>query len=348
MVRVGITGIGFMGMIHYLAYQRIKGVKVVAMCESDTKRLAGDWRGIKGNFGPPGEMMDLSGIDTYTDYGAMLASPKVDMVDVCLPPALHADFTVKALQAGKHVFCEKPIALKTKEGERMVAAAKKAGKLLMIGQVLPFFPEYAYAYKLITSGKYGKLLGGFFKRIISEPLWVPGFFDPDRVGGPLLDLHIHDAHFIRLLCGMPEAVYSSGRTRGEVVEFLTTQFVYPAEKRLSVTATSGVLYQQGRSFTHAFEIYLEKATLLYDFAVIDGQPVIPMPLTVLDSKGKVTKPELGAGDPIDAFQAELTAAVKAVKTGEPSPISSADLARDALILCQKQSESVFKGKLVKV
>jgi predicted dehydrogenase len=348
MVRVGITGIGFMGMIHYLAYQRIKGVKVVAMCESDVKRLEGDWRGIKGNFGPPGEMMDLSGVETYTDYDAMLASPKVDMVDICLPPALHADFTVKALQAGKHVFCEKPIALKTKEGERMVAAAKKAGKLLMIGQVLPFFPEYAYAYKLITSGKYGKLLGGFFKRIISEPLWVPGFFDANRVGGPLLDLHIHDAHFIRLLCGMPEAVYSSGRTRGEVVEFLTTQFVYPAKERLSVTATSGVLYQQGRSFTHAFEIYLEKATLLYDFAVIDGQGVVAMPLTVLDSKGKVTKPELGAADPIDAFEAELAAAAKAVKTGTPSPISSADLARDALILCQKQSESVFKGKLVKV
>ena len=348
MVRVGITGIGFMGMIHYLAYQRIKGVKVVAMCESDQKRLRGDWRGIKGNFGPPGEMMDLSGIDTYTNYDELLANPTVDMVDICLPPALHADFTVKALQAGKHVFCEKPIALKVKDGERMVKASEKAGKLLMIGQVLPFFPEYSHAYKLITGGKYGKLLGGFFKRIISDPLWVPNFYDPNRVGGPLLDLHIHDAHFIRLLCGMPEAVYSSGRTRGEVVEFLTTQFVYPAEQRLSVTATSGVLYQQGRSFTHGFEIYLEKASLLYDFQVIDGQPITTMPLTILDARGKVSKPDLGPGDPIDAFEAELTAAAKAVKTGNPSPISSADLARDALILCHKQSESVFKGKLVKV
>ena len=62
MIRVGIAGIGFMGMTHYLAYQKIRGVKVAALCEQDPKRLAGDWRTIKGNFGPPGEIMDLGGI----------------------------------------------------------------------------------------------------------------------------------------------------------------------------------------------------------------------------------------------------------------------------------------------
>ena len=91
------------------------------------------------------------------------------------------------------------------------------------------------------------------------------------VGGPLVDLHIHDAHFIRLACGMPTALFSSGRLRGDVVEFASTQFLYPKEN-LAVTATSGVLSQQGRSFTHAFEIYLERATLIYDFAVLDGKP----------------------------------------------------------------------------
>ena len=54
MIRVGIAGIGFMGMTHYLAYQKIRGVKVAALCEQDAKRLAGDWRSIKGNFGPAG------------------------------------------------------------------------------------------------------------------------------------------------------------------------------------------------------------------------------------------------------------------------------------------------------
>ena len=62
MLHVGIVGIGFMGMIHYLAYQRLQGVKVHAICELDPVRRGGDWRTIKGNFGPPGEVMDLSGV----------------------------------------------------------------------------------------------------------------------------------------------------------------------------------------------------------------------------------------------------------------------------------------------
>src|SRR5690349_11866945 len=138
MIRVGIAGLGFMGMIHYLAYQKLKGVKVAAMCEQDRTRLAGDWRTIKGNFGPAGTMMDLSGINKYEALDAMLANPKIDMIDICLPPAAHAPVAIAALKAGKHVFCEKPIALTPADASRMVKAAKAAGKQLMIGQVLPF------------------------------------------------------------------------------------------------------------------------------------------------------------------------------------------------------------------
>ena len=124
MLKVGIVGIGFMGMIHYLAYQRIPGVKVVALCESYAKeRLTGDWTKIKGNFGPAGQQMDLTGIATYDNLDAMLADENVDVVDVCLPPAGHAAATIAALNAGKNVFCEKPIALKAEEGVEMVAAA---------------------------------------------------------------------------------------------------------------------------------------------------------------------------------------------------------------------------------
>ena len=88
MFHVGIVGIGFMGMIHYLAYQRLRGVKVHAICEQDPLRRGGDWRTIKGNFGPPGELMDLSGVAQYADLDAMLADPKLDLIDICLPTAL--------------------------------------------------------------------------------------------------------------------------------------------------------------------------------------------------------------------------------------------------------------------
>ena len=343
MLRVGIAGIGFMGMIHYLCYQKVAGAKVRALCEKDEQRLAGDWRGIKGNFGPAGTMMDLAGVATYRELDDMLADPQIDLVDICLPPALHAKVAIAALAAGKHVFCEKPIALDPADADRMVAAAEKAGKLLLVGHVLPFFPEYAFAQRAIQSGKYGRLLGAQFKRVISDPLWLPDFYDPRKVGGPLLDLHVHDAHFIRLVCGMPTAVSSRGRMRGEVVEFVQSQFLFD-DAELVVGAVSGALRQQGRSFTAAFEIYLERATLLYDFAVIGDQPHFATPLTLLGRKGSVERPDLGAGDPLAGFVAELKEVVKSVRTGKTSAVLGGKLARDAIRICQTETRSVVSGK----
>lgn len=346
MLNVGIVGLGFMGRIHYLAYQQARGVKVAAIATRDPKKRSGDWRTTTGNFGPPGAKFNLGKIARYETLDQLLADPKIDLVDVCLPPAQHAEAAVAALKAGKHVFCEKPIALTAHQADRMVAAAQKCGKQLLVGHVLPYFPEYAFAYKTIRDGKFGRLLGGRFKRIISDPTWLKDFYDARTVGGPVIDLHIHDAHFIRLTCGMPTAVFSRGRTRGEVVEFIETQFIFPEGGPL-VSAVSGVIQQQGRPFTHGYEIYLEKATLLFDFAVLDGQPVVHAPVTVLTSDGKVLRPKLSGGD-LDAFVAEVQEVVKAVKSGAPSPLLGGQLARDALVLCQRQTQAVFSGKLVKV
>jgi predicted dehydrogenase len=347
MIRVGIAGIGFMGMIHYLAYQKLRGIKVAALCEQDRARLAGDWRTIKGNFGPAGEQMDLRGIATYDNLDAMLADPQLDAIDICLPPAAHAQVAIAALKAGKHVFCEKPIALSPADATRMVKAAQAAGKQLMIGQVLPFFPEYAFIYQAVTSGKYGKLLGGHFKRIISDPQWLKDFYNPAKVGGPMLDLHVHDAHFIRLICGMPKSVFTSGRMRGEVAEYFVSQFTFE-DPALVVSAMSGVIQQQGRGFSAGFEVHLEKATLLYDFSVIDGQPQLSMPLTVLRANGKVEYPKMKSSDPVDAFVDELSEAAKTIKSGTPSALLDGQLARDAVVLCQKQTESILKRRPVAI
>ena len=216
----------------------------------------------------------------------------------------------------------------------------------MIGHVLPFFPEYQFAYQTITSGKYGRLLGGHFKRIISDPLWLPDFYDPKKVGGPMLDLHVHDAHFIRLVCGMPKAVHSVGTMRGEVVERFSTQFLYDPPRM--VTATSGVIGQQGRPFTHGFEIYLEKATLLFDYMALPKLGDALLPLTVLLADGRALRPKLGGGDPTLAFVAELGEVVRSIRSNTASPLLAGELARDAVVLCQKQTESVLKGRAVKV
>ncbi len=346
-MRVGIVGIGFMGMVHYLTHQQISGSKVVAICDQDAARRAGDWRGIQGNFGPAGQQMDLTGVTAYQQVDDLLADPDVELVDICLPTAAHAETAIRALQAGKHVFCEKPMALDLAAARRMAAAATRAGRLLMIGQVLPTFPEYAFAVETTRSRKYGELLGGHFKRVISEPTWMPKYYDPQVIGGPMLDLHIHDAHFIRYLIGMPTHVTSRGRMRGDVVEYFTSQYEF-GDRDLTVTAIGGVVPQPARSFLHGYEIHFERATIAFEFAVIDGAPRLLMPCTVFPQKGPARIVKLGSGDPMDAFRAELKLARAAVKTGKPAEFLSADLAQDAMRLCDRQTQAVRTGKRVRV
>ena len=338
MINVGIAGIGFMGWIHWLAYRASRGIRVGAICTRERRRLSGDWRDIRGNFGPPGEQVDVGGLATYGRIEELLGDPSIDLVDLCLPPHLHAEASIRALSAGKHVFCEKPMALTPGDCDRMVEAARRSGRQLFVGHVLPFFPEYAHARRLIADGVHGKLLGGSFTRTISDPTWLKDFYDPARIGG-----HVHDAHLIRLLFGMPAAVSSQGRMRGEVVEYAHTAFHYPGTP-LVVSAAGGVIRQQGRSFTHGFEIHLEKATLQYEFAVIEGKPRLILPLTVYGGEGSVLQPALGDGDPVRAFEGEIAEIVRSLESRTPSPLLSGDLARDAILICRKVAESVVGGR----
>ncbi len=94
----------------------------------------------------------------------LLADPKVDLVDLCVPNDEHARMAIRALEAGKHVLVEKPIALTGADADAMVAAARASGKLLMVAHVLPYFPEFAFAAQVVRSRKYGRLVAAHFKR----------------------------------------------------------------------------------------------------------------------------------------------------------------------------------------
>jgi NAD(P)-dependent dehydrogenase (short-subunit alcohol dehydrogenase family) len=99
---------------------------VTALCSRDTRKLAGDWTGIRGNFGPAGTQMDLGDVKRYEDFHALLADPDVDLVDVCTPTHLHAPMALAALRSGKHALVEKAIALTAADADAMVAAAVDA------------------------------------------------------------------------------------------------------------------------------------------------------------------------------------------------------------------------------
>ncbi len=345
-MRVGIVGIGFMGWIHWLAWNKVPGVEVAAICSREPKKRAGDWTGIQGNFGPPGEKVDLSGLSVFEQFDQMLLDDSIDLIDICLPPGLHCDFAVQAFQAGRHVLCEKPMALTIEQCDQMLQAANKSNRQLLVGHVLPFFPEYAFVRQVALQGQYGSLLGGEFKRTVSNPDWIQGFFDPDIVGGPLIDLHVHDAHFIRALFGMPQSVISSGRWHDKSVEYCASLFNF-ANSDLVVSSHGGVIHQQGRPFTHAFEVRFERATIQFEFAAFTDQSEA-MPLKVLTEDGKVLRPDLGDGDPVDSFVAELTEAYRVVQGQQDESILDGQLARDAIQLCHMQSESVRTGDRVSI
>ena len=132
--------------------------------------------------------------------------------------------------------------------------------------------------------------------MIAKPDWSRGVADADRSGGPAIDLHIHDTHFIGLVCGVPQAVHSRGVVEEGAVVHLATQYLYD-DPNLTVSAVSGALSQAGRPFTHGFEFYLERATLAFDFATSEGEPQLTMPLSVILPDGTVEQPALGSGDP---------------------------------------------------
>ena len=338
MVRIGLVGIGFMGMIHYLGARQLTGAKVAAICSRDKTKLAGDWRAIRGNFGPPGAIMDLGDIKKYESLDDMLADPDIDLIDICTVTDQHAPMAIAALNAGKHVLVEKAIALQPEQADAMLAAAKRAGKLLMVAHVLPFFPEFKFAAEVVRGGQFGKLVAAHFTRVIAKPDWSAAIGDANSTGGPAVDLHIHDTHFIGLLCGVPKAVFSAGTIDGDAVTYLTTSYLY-GPGGPAVTCSSGAVSTAGRPFVHGYQIYLEKATLAYDSG--------GTPLTVFTPDGKSSQPELsGGGDPISAFTAELQAAVNGVVSGKEPDLLSGQLARDALVLCHKECESVKSGKMV--
>jgi len=339
MIGVGLVGLGFMGRIHFLAYRGVAGAHVAAVCSRDPRKLTGDWTNSRGNFGPEPGMVDLAGIAPYEDYTAMLKDPAIQLVDLCTPNHLHADAAIQALEAGKHVLVEKAIALTIADADRMLAAAVKSGRMLMVAHVLPFFPEFAYALDAVKSNRYGTLLGAHLKRIIAMPTWSVDFADAEKSGGPAVDLHIHDTHFLGLLAGIPKRVESFGRMVGNSVNYLMTNYDYGPGGPV-VTCSAGAIAASGRPFAHGFEIYLERATLSFDSGGV--------PLTLFTDDGQATQPKLGDGDAVVAFTSELQAAVHAVDTGIEEPLLSGRLARNALAMCLTECESVKLGKPVEL
>jgi len=348
-IGIGIIGLGFMGMTHFEGTRKVNGGKVVALATRSEKKRKGDWSDIQGNFGPRGSAeTDLSDVATYASYEELLADPKVDLVDICLPTDQHEEVAVAALKAGKHVLLEKPIAVELDAADRIVSAAKESGQLFMVAQVLPFFPEFRWLRETVQSGKYGKLLAASFHRVIASPDWSDNMSDFRALGGWGVDLHIHDNHFISLMCGVPTGVFSRGLLMDGLVNHVSTQYIFD-DPNLTVNCVSGGIAADGLKFNQGFEVFLEQATIQFDVGTYGDDWVVNRPLTLITNDGDISNPEPGgSGEWCAAFTEEIQAAVDGVKEGREHPILSGELARNALRICLAEGESIKSGSVVTI
>lgn len=349
MTGIGIIGLGFMGMTHFEGARGVKGGKVVAFSTRSEKKRRGDWSDIQGNFGPRGSThTDLTGVTAYTEHGDLLRDPQVELVDICLPTEQHEEVVLEALAAGKHVLVEKPISVDLAAAERMVAAAKQAGKLLLVAQVLPFFPEFRWLRETVQSGRYGRLRAASFHRVIASPDWSSNMADFRKLGGWGIDLHIHDNHYIGLLCGVPRQVFSRGLLMDGLVNHVSTQYLFD-DPDVTVSCISGGIAAGGLKFNHGFEVFLDQATIQFDAGTYCNDWVVNRPLTLITADGNVTNPDPGGGGSwCAAFTDEIQAAVDSIASGREHPTLSGQLACDALRVCYAEAASIRDRCLMEV
>lgn len=196
MLKVALVGAGTMGRVHSNGYKNVKGARVVAVCDIDEEKA--------------GRLAEDHNAKVYSDFNRMIENEEVDVVDVCLPTYLHKEYALEAIKRNKHVFCEKPIALKVDDARLMVEEARKQKVKFSVGHVVRFFPAYARAVENVKSGKIGtpKLIRT--TRTGSYPAWSwqDWYSNYDLSGGPILDLVIHDFDWIRHNFGDVARVYA--------------------------------------------------------------------------------------------------------------------------------------------
>ena len=336
-VNVAVVGLGFMGLTHIKSYQQLPGARIVAVCDAVRLPVNGVLAGVSGNI-TGSDAIDLGKtVRTYSKLENLLADGEVELVDLCVPTPLHVPQTIAALQAGKHVLCEKPLARTSALSQEIVNAAKSAKGFFMPAMCMRFWPGWAWLKDLAVQNTYGKILTARFRRVSAPPGWSrDSYFKGGDSGGALLDLHIHDTDFVQFLFGRPISVFSTGQSRfSGAMDHVVTQ--YKVASGATVYAEGSWLLTSG--FSMAFTVVFESATIDFESArgadvlqlMEEGQPV------------RVIKPE-----GVDGYVEELRHFITAIQSGQPPTVVTAADGLSAVEICEAEEKSILTGRVVEL
>lgn len=244
MLKVALVGVGGISGAHIPAWKKREDAELVAICDIR-----------------PEQMEKYPEKRHYTDFDEMLEKEEIDILDICLPTYLHADFSVKAMEKGINVICEKPISLKKEDVKRVYECAEKNNVKFMIAQVLRFWPEYEIVKDIYDKGTYGKLLSGSMRRLGLRPKWSwdNWMADENRSGLVPFDLHIHDSDFIVYAFGKPNKVTDFRAKRPEQ-DYINAVYVYDD----FFLTTEASWYDAPYPFAADFRFQFEKAVVAWE------------------------------------------------------------------------------------
>ena len=226
-LRIGILGAARIAPMALIApARRVPEATVVAVAAREVERAR--------------RFADRHGIPrVHASYDALLADPEVEAVYVPLPNSLHARWTVRAFEAGKHVLCEKPLAATVAEAEQMAQAAARADRVLMEAFHYRYHPLFARLRAILDSGEIGSV--SHMEAHLCFPLLRPKDirYRRDLAGGALMDVGCYTVHFLRHLAGAePEVLQARGEwTRGGVDRCMEARLAFPDGRTARLTCS---------------------------------------------------------------------------------------------------------------
>ena len=260
-VNVAVVGLGMMGQMHLGCYAQNPKARVVAVFDPNADKMSGQ-RAVAGNIANH-NTLDLTGVAKSPTFEALLADPDIHLLDLCLPTRRHTSATIAALNAGKHVLCEKPMAWDEAECDEVIEAQQQSGKFLLVGHCLRFWPQYVRAKELLDGGELGRPLYAAFQRSSGAPTWSRWLMDGAQSGGVVLDMHVHDIDTALWWFGAPDKIEAHGIIRDGLPLKVDATWTYTDGPHVQI---HGGWDTRPLPFRMAFEVMCENGTFSWDSA----------------------------------------------------------------------------------